>query len=245
MFFPNLSGNQFVINCSKTMSQLEGKDLSELKELHDDVSKFNAYVQSLPQIKSLVDQRENLLRETKTLADYNLSRQPVLFNDRQLILKKKKEAEEYIENIKRSRWKLINTFGQHNMDLLYSLSQVASMEAEEHSNRVANRYLDKETLVDKDVDEFMQDFVPCRKEFYLRSIKLEKCEEHLGIKSRKKSLIASKQSTVFAPRSSSPKRRAPLPPSANSVHSSRKITPTRKAPPPPKNKTSAPTKNFI
>ena len=100
----------------------------------------------------------------------------------------------------------------------------------------------------KDIEEFVGSFVPSRKEFYLRTIKLEKCEERLGIKSRKQSLITTKKSSLFSPRSksSSPKRRAPQPPSVSSTrlttHPSRALTPARKAPPPPRSKSTSPTR---
>ena len=121
-------------------------------------------------------------------------------------------------------------------------------------------------MSDKEVEEFTQEFVRSQKDFYLRAAKLEQCEERLGIKSRKQSLISSKKNYLIPPRSqsSSPKRekrRAPLPPdhlypalpAINTknlypqalARPSRVLTPTRKAPPPPKSKSPSPNRSNV
>ena len=242
----DVDGKGFTIDYPTAFAQLEGKDSNEMRKLMDHNSELDSFIHSLPQIKGLAHQKEKLVIENKALAESNLSRKPVLYNDRNILYNKRKEVAEYVEKIKRSRIRLIATFGHHNLDLLYSLLQVASMEAEEHSSRIADRYFDKDTLSDKDIEEFVGSFVPSRKEFYLRTIKLEKCEERLGIKSRKQSVITTKKSSLCSPRSksSSPKRRAPLPPIVSSTrlttHPSRALTPARKAPPPPRSKSTSP-----
>ena len=244
----DIGGKGFTIDYPAALAQLEGKDSNEIRKLMESNSELDAFIHSLPQIKGLVDQKEKLVIENKAQAESNLSRKPVLFNDRNILYSKRKEVAEYVEKIKRSRIRLIATFGHHNLDLLYSLLQVASMEAEEHSSRIADRYFDKDSLSDKDIEEFVGSFVPSRKEFYLRTIKLEKCEERLGITSRKQSLITTKKSSLCSPRSksSSPKRRAPQPPSVSSTrmttHPSRALTPARKAPAPPRSKSTSPTR---
>ena len=244
----DVDGYGFALDYPDAMTQLDQKNSKEMKKLLENSSDLDAFIQTFPQIKNLVSQKEKLMKESKALAESNLSRKPVLYNDRNMLYRRKKEVAEYVEKIKRSRIRLIATFGHHNLDLLHSLLQVASMEAEEHSSRIADRSFDKETLSDKDIEEFLGSFVPIRKEFYVRAIKLEKCEERLGIKSQKPSIICSiappisptKKSSLFSQRSksSSPKRRAPQPPAMR--HITRALTPARKAPPPPRSKSTSP-----
>ena len=250
----DVDGYGYALDYPDAMTQLDQKNSKEMKKLLENSSDLDAFIQTFPQIKNLVSQKEKLMKESKALAESNLSRKPVLYNDRNMLYRRKKEVAEYVEKIKRSRIRLIATFGHHNLDLLHSLLQVASMEAEEHSSRIADRSFDKETLSDKDIEEFLGSFVPIRKEFYVRAIKLEKCEERLGIKSQKPSIICSitppisstKKNSLFSQRSksSSPKRRAPQPPVMKSIrkttHPSRALAPARKAPPPPRSKSTSP-----
>ena len=242
----DMDGSGFLIDYPAAIALLDTKDSNEMRKLLENNADLDKFIQTLPQIKTLSNQKEKLIRETKSLAESNLSRKPLLCNDRNILYNKKKEVTEIVENIKRARIRLIASFGSHNLDLLYSLLQVASMEAEEKSSRVADRCFENEKLDDKEIEEFIGSFVSIRKEFYLRSIKVEKCEERLGIKSRKQSVITTKKSSLSSPRSksSSPKRRAPQPPTMNSTrlttHPSRALTPARKAPPPPRSKSSSP-----
>ena len=242
----DMDGSGFLIDYPAAIALLDTKDSNEMRKLLENNADLDKFIQTLPQIKTLSNQKEKLIRQTKSLAESNLSRKPLLCNDRNILYNKKKEVTEIVENIKRARIRLIASFGSHNLDLLYSLLQVASMEAEEKSSRVADRCFENERLDDKEIEEFIGSFVSIRKEFYLRSIKVEKCEERLGIKSRKQSLITTKKSSLSSPRSksSSPKRRAPQPPTMNSTrlttHPSRALTPARKAPPPPRSKSSSP-----
>ena len=243
---PDMNGNGFTIDYPAAIALLDTKDNNEMRKLLENNADLDEFIQTLPQIKILLNQKEKLIRETKSLAETNLSRKPLLCNDRNILYNKKKEVAEIVEKITRARIRLIASFGNHNLDLLYSLLQVASMEAEEKSSRVADRCFENEKLDDKEIEEFIGSFVSSRKEFHLRSIKVEKCEERLGIKSRKQSLITTKKSSLSSPRSksSSPKRRAPQPPTMNSTrlttHPSRALTPSRKAPPPPRSKSSSP-----
>ena len=230
---------------SDALSQLEGKDINELNRLLNVTPELDAYIHSLSQIKLLCDKKEDAIKRNKGLAEKNLSQQSVLCEKRQNLFKTQEEAAKCVEDIKRLRYKLITKFGQHSLDLLYSLLQVASLEAEEGSNRVADQYLRKDILTDTDIDEFSQSFVHSRKEFYLRNVKLEKCEERLGIRSRKQNVISSKKKVVSSPRrkSSSPKRPAPLPP--QTTLSQKMLTPNRAAPQPPKSKSASPQRNRI
>ena len=235
--YQNTQGTQLKIDYSEVSAQTEGKSKDELKMLLDDSFDIGAYIKCLPQVKLLNDKKEELIIKNKEIAEDSLSQQPDIYEKHQGLLTKKGEAVELIEAIKKLKFKLVSASGNYSPDILYSLLQVASMEAEDKSNIIVDRFLEKETADYKDVDEFIEDFVNVRKVCHLRTIKLNKCRELLEINRSRRS------------KSSSPIRRAPHPPSTNTAHivvqSPLMLTPDRKAPPPPRSKSASPNKQRI
>ena len=237
----------FLKDYSEALKRIKDMDADKLEILLNDSSEIKSHIISLPRLSILANSREDLMKETMELAKFNLSQQTLLEYNRQNLLKKQQETFKYIEEIKKLRFTRLRTFDDHNVDLLYSLIQISVMEADECSKKTVETCLADESLTDTDISDFTKDYVRSRKLFHLRNIKKEKCEEHLGITSRKKSLAMNrKNSSNVSPRSQSSgsKRRAPLPPSTNlepiSIVPSMSLSPTRKAPPPPRQKSSSP-----
>ena len=255
-----LDGGHSKIDYSEAVSQIEGKSRDELTRLLesdslDDESELGSYLQALPEIKRLNDKKDKLNNKNKEIAEYNLSQKPIIYDKRLVLLKKQEEASEYIEAIKNTTIEIAAKSGNCNPYELHALLQIATMEAEDKSNQLLDGFMERERVNSKDTDKFLEDFVQVRKMFHLRHIKFRNCKEMRGMKSPgptflyldKKDLLPTPRRRVS--KSSSPKRRAPLPPewiqgshnsTAVNVKPSKLLSPSRVAPPPPRAQSASP-----
>lgn len=130
----------------------------------------------------------------KSLAEYNLSQEPVLKAKRQQLTSKHSEAVSMISSVKSAKEELEQKSGKIQPDSLYYLLEVEASNAETESDEIANDYLDKKI---ESTDEFLEKFVvtktsifwplkslifdiilqALRKTMYLRRVKLDKMRE--------------------------------------------------------------------
>ncbi len=92
----------------------------------------------------------------KSLAEYNLSQEPVLNAKREQLTAKHREAVQLVQSVKDAKAELESKSGKIQPDSLYYLLEVEASKAETESDDIANDFLDKKI---GSTDEFLEKFV--------------------------------------------------------------------------------------
>jgi len=116
-----------------------------------------------------------LIASNKSLAEYNLAKEPVYNDARNLLSKAFTEVDELREKVEKKKDKLDENSRQTSMDITLALLQTASAEAEEESESVASMFLSQEI----NLNDFLFQFIEKKKLYHLRRIKSEKLMEYL------------------------------------------------------------------
>lgn len=177
------------------LASLQHMDIDGLKEILNDEDKFDTFVKELPQIKSLDAEKEMLMTSNKSLAEYNISQEPVVKERKEKLLEKFQTATQLADKVKALKADIDNKSGKMTPDSLLILLEAANQEAEEESETMVEFFMaDGGSL-----EEFLENYKEKRKLAHLRRIKIDKMRE----------LISNKQNT--------PSRPAPPPPSNTSA----------------------------
>lgn len=151
------------------------------------------------QIRMLYSEKEMLLASNKSLAEYNLSQEPLLKEKRAKLQEKHRELTKKAEKVRLLKKDVAEKSGKAaDPEDLLALLEAAGLEAEDDSEDVADKYIHGN--FDGSVEDFVKVFVEKRKLAHTRRIKIDKMKELLR--------NGSRQGT--------PTRRAPaVPPPAN------------------------------
>ncbi|XP_046386384.1 vacuolar protein sorting-associated protein 37B [Ischnura elegans] len=147
----------------------------ELKELLNDDSKCDELVENMQEIKNLVTEKEMLMASNKSLAEYNLSKEPSLTEGKQRLLELSETASDLYTSVEAKLAELKKHSGNLSSDTTLALLQTAAAETEEESETLANKFLDG----DIEVDAFLDQFAVLRKLMHLRRVKADKMAEIL------------------------------------------------------------------
>ena len=154
------------------------------------------------QIKVLENKRDTLIASNKSLAEFNLAREPAYRQARQALADAHKAAQDLRREVDSKRDKLNELSRQTSLDTTLALMQTATAEADEESERIANQFLSNEIPV----DTFVSKFNASRKQAHLRRIKTEKLDEYMKKQQRQ-------QYSGIPAEGLGPVRPAPPPPS--------------------------------
>jgi ESCRT-I complex subunit VPS37 len=160
------------------LQHLNKDELTDL--LNDEGSKIDDMVKESAQIKALESEREMLIASNKSLAEYNLSREPAYRENRQMLMESHKQALELKDEVEKKRDKLNEVSRQTSLDTTLALIQTAAAEAEEESETFAEKFLSG----DLPLESFLSDFIEKRKIAHLRRIKTEKLMEYVRTQAR-------------------------------------------------------------
>lgn len=160
------------------LASLQHMDIDSLKEILNDEDKFDNFIRELPQVKKLYEEKEMLMASNKSLAEYNLSQEPVVREEKEKLLGKFQEATRLAEEVKRLKADLDSKSGKMNPDSLLILLEAANQEAEEESELMVDMYLAN----GGSLEEFLDQYKEKRKLAHLRRIKIDKMRELLAAK---------------------------------------------------------------
>jgi len=178
------------------LASLQHMDIDSLKEILNDEDKFDTFVKELPQIKALDAEKEMLMTSNKSLAEYNISQEPVVKEKKEKLLEKFQTATQLADKVKALKADIDNKSGKMTPDSLLILLEAANQEAEEESETMVELFMSD----GGSLDEFLDNYKEKRKLAHLRRIKIDKMRE----------LISNKQNNT-------PSRPAPPPPSQTST----------------------------
>ncbi|KAK3731054.1 hypothetical protein QZH41_019213 [Actinostola sp. cb2023] len=158
------------------MSVLRHLDKGELQEFLDneDVN-LDTIVQDLEEIKNIQSMREMLLTSNRSLAEYNLSREPNLTSGREKLIESHQNREILEAQFEKNKKTLGELSDQYSTDTTMALLQTATAQAEEEAEKTVDKYLEGEM----DVETFIQTFHSQKTLHHLRRVKSEKLNELL------------------------------------------------------------------
>ncbi|KFM81748.1 Vacuolar protein sorting-associated protein 37B, partial [Stegodyphus mimosarum] len=148
----------------------------ELKQLLNDDERLESMIKDLQQVKKAESEREMLLASNKSLAEYNLSKEPVLNELRSKICEEAEELKSLKESVESKKQKLDDLTRQMSLDTTLALLQAAAAESEEESEAISENFLSGEIQV----DAFLESYLNKRKLTHLRRVKAEKMAELLN-----------------------------------------------------------------
>ena len=153
-------------------------------------------------------ERDNLIAINKSLAEYNLSKEPQFNASKEALMNAHKSLVELRSEVSKKREEVIEASRQASLDTTLALLQTASAESEEESDGIANQLLSSEISV----DTFLSQFLARRKEAHLRRIKTDKLIEYVRDQSGGRTGQNSSNSGHSTHYPVSPIRPAPAPP---------------------------------
>ncbi|XP_031828627.1 vacuolar protein sorting 37B [Nomia melanderi] len=145
----------------------------ELKELLNNDNKFEDIVKDIKQFKDLETEKEMLMASNRSLAEFNLSKQPELQDSKQTLKELSERGSSLCANVKEKLEELKEKSGTMSVDTALDLLQTAAAEIEEESEAIAEKFL----AGSMEVDEFLEQFLSRRKLMHLRKVKVDKLKE--------------------------------------------------------------------
>ncbi|XP_054016472.1 vacuolar protein sorting-associated protein 37B [Hylaeus anthracinus] len=145
----------------------------ELKELLNNDVKFEDIVKDIKQSKDLETEKEMLMASNRSLAEFNLSKQPELQESKQILKELSEKGNILCTSVKEKLDEIKEKSGEMTVDTALDLLQTAAAEIEEESETIAEKFL----AGDMEVDEFLDQFLSRRKLMHLRKVKVDKLKE--------------------------------------------------------------------
>lgn len=147
----------------------------ELRDILNDDSKFEDIVKDIKQFKDLETEKEMLMASNRSLAEFNLSKQPQLEEGKQVLKELSEKGRQLCSSVKDKLNEMRDKSGTMTVDTALDLLQAAAAEIEEESEKVAEKFL----AGDIEVDEFLEQFLSRRILMHLRKVKVDKIREIL------------------------------------------------------------------
>ena len=88
--------------------------------------KFDEFIKELPQMKAMYSEKEMVMASNKSLAEYNLSQEPVLREAKERLLEKYGEATRLSEEVRGLQTELERKSGSVRPDTLLALLEAAN-----------------------------------------------------------------------------------------------------------------------
>ena len=88
--------------------------------------KFDEFIKELPQMKAMYSEKEMVMASNKSLAEYNLSQEPVLREAKEQLLEKYGEATRLSEEVRGLQAELERKSGSVRPDTLLALLEAAN-----------------------------------------------------------------------------------------------------------------------
>nr|CAD7609087.1 unnamed protein product [Timema genevievae] len=146
-------------------------NVEELKEMLNNDAKFDEMIKDVKQFKELETEKEMLMASNRSLAEFNLSKEPLLRNGKMQLKDLSQEGEKLYQKQKT---------GNTNLETTLALVQTSAAESEENSEAIAEKFLDG----DMELDSFLDQFITSRKVMHLRRVKADKMTEMVTARMR-------------------------------------------------------------
>ncbi|KAI8504851.1 Vacuolar protein sorting-associated protein 37B [Branchiostoma belcheri] len=145
----------------------------ELQRMLSDDDRIQDLVSDHESVKSLQLEREMLLASNRSLAEFNLEREPELVAGRQKLSRAHQEAAELRVLYDEKKQRLESLVQRNDLDTTHALLQAAAAEIEEESETLADQFLEGGIPV----EDFLSQYLEKRRLAHLRRVKSEKMQE--------------------------------------------------------------------
>ncbi|XP_044174092.1 vacuolar protein sorting-associated protein 37B-like isoform X1 [Acropora millepora] len=157
------------------MSLLQHIDKGELQELLNNEGQINDLISDNEEVKRIGIHQDTVMASNRSLAEYNLSQQPVLERKKQMLIEAYQNKTLIQVEFDKNQQKLETLSSQYSPDTTLALLQASAQQAEDEAEKTADKFMDGEI----NVDEFIQTFQSQKTTHHLRKIKSEKLSELL------------------------------------------------------------------
>ncbi|XP_066301388.1 vacuolar protein sorting-associated protein 37B-like [Branchiostoma lanceolatum] len=145
----------------------------ELQSMLSDDGKIWDLVNDHESVKSLQLEREMLLASNRSLAEFNLEKEPELVAGRQKLARVHQEAAELRVLYDEKKQRLESLVQRNDLDTTHALLQAAAAEIEEESESLADQFLEGGVVV----EDFLSQYQEKRRLAHLRRVKSDKMQE--------------------------------------------------------------------
>ncbi|ELT90462.1 hypothetical protein CAPTEDRAFT_154715 [Capitella teleta] len=158
---------------SEALGLLQHLNKDELQELLDNEQRMAEIIQSLPQVKNISSEKDTLLASNKSVAEYNLQREPQLVQSRQQLASLYERAVMLQKDYESKKQKLDLKSSSQSLDTSLAVLQSASAQAEEESEELADKFIEGNV----ELDDFLDVYQKSRTLAHTRRVKVEKLQE--------------------------------------------------------------------
>ncbi|CAG9791498.1 unnamed protein product [Diatraea saccharalis] len=158
---------------SAAMGLLSHLNTDELKEILNDDNKFDAILKDVGQVKEWEVEKNTIIASNRSLAEFNLAKEPELEKMKQQVLEKSEVGEQLCSHIRELLEEYKSKSAGISADTTLALLQTSAAETEEQSDNIAQDFLSGKI----DVEKFLEDFKPIRTKMHLRKFKADKMSE--------------------------------------------------------------------
>nr|CAD7205113.1 unnamed protein product [Timema douglasi]CAD7411632.1 unnamed protein product [Timema poppensis] len=155
-------------------------NVEELKEMLNNDAKFDEMIKDVKQFKELETEKEMLMASNRSLAEFNLSKEPLLRNGKMQLKDLSQEGEKLYQSVEDKLSLIKQKTGNTNLETTLALIQTSAAESEENSEAIAEKFLDG----DMELDSFLDQFITSRKVMHLRRVKSDKMTEMVTARMR-------------------------------------------------------------
>ncbi|XP_030750909.1 vacuolar protein sorting-associated protein 37B [Sitophilus oryzae] len=166
-------------DAKRAVEQLEDLSNDDLDQIINNDEKFEEILLSLDQsyVKELEVEKENLIAQNKSMAEFNLSKEPELVEGREKLKNLYDDIEKITNIIEEKSQELKQKGGDISLETALALLQTAASEMEEESDSCAQKFLNGEI----EIDEFLEQFAVKRKLMHTRLVKADKLSKILQL----------------------------------------------------------------
>ncbi|EDV24498.1 uncharacterized protein TRIADDRAFT_56353 [Trichoplax adhaerens] len=127
--------------------KLRSYSTSELKELRGNHEAIEKFIQNLDEVHMIKEDREQILNRCEDIARMNLAKAPELENRRQSLLELYITREEYQKGLDKAFEIQREHLRDYSVDAIYTNLRVATADADEKSEDLAEKFLDSKSLL--------------------------------------------------------------------------------------------------
>lgn len=150
----------------------------ELRSILIDFSKLEELVKDVKQYKDSEKQKELLLVSNRSLAEFNLNKEPILLTAKNQLLELSEICVNLYKAIEGKYSAITSSKSLNKFESQLSLVQMAAQEMEEESEALAESFLSGSN----EIEDFLGRFIQKRKLMHLRKVKADKMKEIMNEK---------------------------------------------------------------
>ncbi|XP_033748882.1 vacuolar protein sorting-associated protein 37D-like [Pecten maximus] len=168
-------GEAPVLKCDEAaaVAILQHLNKEELQNLLENDDKLQDLISDLPQVRNIKTEREMLMAQNKSAADYNISLMPKMESHKTKLATDYEDANRLKTALAMDKSKLDVMRGEQSLDTVSVLLQTAAAKTEEEAEEISDQFFDRKM----DVEIFLEQYLSKRTLSHLQLVKSQKLTE--------------------------------------------------------------------